>query len=79
MRKRKNRLNPALAILPSEQGRLPDYNRVLSRPMNLDRGQLIPSITMIQARNCETIIRLQSALKRIAVNKNRLPLVNIGE
>lgn len=72
MRKRKNRLNMYLAALPAEHGRLPDYDRLINERRNLDYGNLTPAIQPILERNCKTVLRLQSALQWIAVNKTRL-------
>ncbi len=70
MRKAKTRLNAALAAIPGEQGHLPDYTNALVRPFNLDRGQLIPSITLVQSQNCKTINRLQLALAYMRCQQN---------
>lgn len=58
-----------------ERGCLPSYETAGRR--NLDVNDLAPGYAEVQARNVKTIARLQSALRRIAVNKTRLSVKGI--
>lgn len=70
----KRRQNYYLSYMPlvgqPQRGSLPDYDKALSRPINLDAGQLTPSLTLVQSHNCHTIQRLQSALQYMRRQQN---------
>lgn len=70
MKRRQNYYLSYLNVPVHEMGQRPDYDKALSRPINLDAGQLTPSLTLVQSHNCHTIQRLQSALQYMRRQQN---------